>query len=245
LAVEVATAVPVYFASDMHLRLDRPDRGRRLARWVETIGPDDPLYLVGDVCDFWFASRQRREDPMDCEGLRALAEYRQRGGSLTILPGNHDLWLGPFYERVLGASFVQEPIFVDAFGLRFYLLHGHRCGGRQAWKAGMESQAFLSIFEQLPLPIARRLDRLLEGSNDRTRAQDESRLVRVFRQALDRDSPDADVAILGHVHTPLDDPGCRPRLIILGGWHQRTSYLRVDERGANLVVEPATSPATV
>ena len=63
--------MPVYFASDMHLRHDRPDRAQRLARWVDGLSPDDALYLVGDVCDFWLASRERPVDPSACEGLRA------------------------------------------------------------------------------------------------------------------------------------------------------------------------------
>ncbi len=74
------------------------------SRWVESIAIDDPLFLVGDVCDFWYAARQRRSGPLVCEGLRALERYSRNGGALTILPGNHDLWLGPYYEAELGAN---------------------------------------------------------------------------------------------------------------------------------------------
>lgn len=237
--------MPVFFASDMHLRLDRPDRGRRLARFVDGLAPGDSLYLVGDVCDFWFASRQRDGDPLACAGLRALARFRDRGGALTVLPGNHDLWLGPLYERVLGVGFVDEPLTVEAYGLRLYLVHGHRVGGRQAWKAGMESRGFLKAFERLPPPLAGGLDRLLDRSNDKGRERDEARLIAVYRSYLARVGPDADLAVFGHVHSPLDDPNCRPRLVVLGGWHDRSSYLRVDERGATLVVESAETPAAV
>jgi UDP-2,3-diacylglucosamine hydrolase len=230
--------LPVYFASDMHLRLDQPDRAHRLARWVDSLTPDDTLYLVGDVCDFWFASRQRHLDPMACEGLRALAEFRRRGGSLTIMPGNHDLWLGPYYETVLGARYLEEPQVVEAHGMRLYLVHGHRAGGRQVWKAGMESHAFLTAFSHLPDPVARRLDALLNKRNDRGRAADEARLAGVFRKHLADVSPQVDLAVFGHVHAPLDDPTTSPRMIILGGWQNGSSYLRVDDRGATLVVEP-------
>jgi UDP-2,3-diacylglucosamine hydrolase len=235
--------VPVYFASDMHLRLDKPDRGRRLAEWVDRLAPGDFLYLVGDVCDFWYATRQRRRDPMACEGLHALARFRSRGGELVILPGNHDLWLGPFYEQTLGARFVSEPVVVDAYGKLIHVVHGHRTGGRQPWKAGMESHAFFRAFEQLPGPIARKLDILLNQSNDRGRAQDEARLIAVFRRSLDSLEPSIDLAVFGHVHSPLDDPTSRPRLVILGGWHSQSSYLRVDDAGATLVVDPG-APST-
>jgi UDP-2,3-diacylglucosamine hydrolase len=237
--------VSVYFASDMHLRLDRPDRGQRLARWVDTLGPEDPLYLVGDVCDFWYAARQRVLDPPPCDGLRALARYTARGGTLTVLPGNHDNWLGPFYERALGARFVPGPLTVEAHGLRLYLVHGHRVGGRQVWKAGMESHAFLTAFGRLPGPVAGGLDRLLDRSNGLTRAREEARMLAIFRRHLAEAAPEADVAVFGHVHTPLDDPASDPRLVILGGWHHGSSFLRVDESGAALVIEPAARHVSV
>lgn len=233
--------MPVYFASDMHLRSDRPDRADRLARWVNTLGPDDELHLLGDVCDFWYATRERGRDPMECPGLRALAEFRSRGGPITLLVGNHDLWLGPFYERVFGAEVVAEPWRITSHGLRLHMVHGHRVGGRQPWKAAMESRAFLEAFAHLPDPIARSLDHRLEGVNDRGRANDEARLTKVFRNHARGLGPDVDVALFGHVHAPIDDPSMRPRMIILGGWHSQSSYLRLDDGGASLIIHPAAT----
>ncbi len=57
--------------------------------------------MVGDLCDFWFASRQRRGLELACDGLRSLADYVRKGGDLWVLPGNHDNWLGPYYESAL------------------------------------------------------------------------------------------------------------------------------------------------
>jgi UDP-2,3-diacylglucosamine hydrolase len=237
--------VAVFFASDMHLRLDRPDRGDRLARWVEGLNTTDVLYLVGDVCDFWFASRQRKFDPRACPGLAALADFSARGGSLSIMPGNHDQSLGPFYQDVLGARFVAEPLDVAAFGLRIHLVHGHRTGGRPPWKAGMESRAFLTFFEHLPSTVADRLDAILGQTNDRRRIRDENKLIPLFRRYQAHVGSAADIVVFGHVHTPLDDVETKPRLVILGGWHTRTSYLRVDDQGARLVVEHDPSPVTI
>ena len=225
----------VYFASDMHLRLDRPDRSDRLARWVDGLDPLDELYLVGDVCDFWFATRERRGDPFACPGLRALAGFRARGGMLTILPGNHDQWLGSFYETILGARFVSEPFLVAAHGLRIQLIHGHRTGGRAPWKFVMESLAFFRAFERLPAAVANRLDRTLETSNDLHRERDERRVMPRFLRHAEEVGQDADIVVFGHVHTPFDDARSSPRLIVLGGWQTAASYLKVDDQGARLI----------
>jgi UDP-2,3-diacylglucosamine hydrolase len=237
----------VYLASDMHLRLDRPDRGVRLARWVDTLGSEDSLHLVGDVCDFWFATRQlpREGEPIGCAGLEALARFSARGGSLTIMPGNHDRWLGSFYEQALGARFVSEPRALEAHGLRLYVVHGHRAGGRAGWKAGMETRAFYESFRRIPSLAADELDRRLDRSNEEKKLLDEARHLAAFRRHAAAEAVGYDLAVFGHVHTPLDDPKASPRLVILGGWHYGASYLRVDDRGATLAIEPALSPAAV
>ncbi|HWE38673.1 MAG TPA: UDP-2,3-diacylglucosamine diphosphatase [Isosphaeraceae bacterium] len=228
-----------YFASDIHLRLDRPDRGHRFAAWVRTIDPADPLTIVGDLCDFWYASRQRRDDPMACPGLRALAEYSGRGGTLTILPGNHDTWLGPHFERHLGARVVPNPLELDAFGLRLHLTHGHLVGGRGPLKSLMEGRAFLHAFGAVPGPLARGLETVLDRSNDRNLPASTRKHMNAFRRYASRLDPAIDLAVFGHVHRhPIDDDSGRPRWIVLGDWLHGSSYLTIDAAGARLTVEP-------
>jgi UDP-2,3-diacylglucosamine hydrolase len=229
--------VPAYFASDVHLRLDRPERGRRFARWVESLEAHDTLTIVGDLCDFWFAARQRDGERMACPGLQALAAFRARGGAITILPGNHDAWLGPFYERDLGARFLPEPVALEVYDLRIHLVHGHLLGARRAWKAGMESRTFFDAFHSLPAPLAHGFDALLDWKNSHDREITNQRHIAVYRRYTARHAGDADLVVLGHIHGPLDDAVMRPRMCVLGGWHEQASYLRIDDAGAALIVE--------
>ncbi|MHC5538543.1 UDP-2,3-diacylglucosamine diphosphatase [Singulisphaera rosea] len=229
--------MPAYFASDVHLRLDRPERGRRFARWVDRLGPQDSLTIVGDLCDFWLVSRQLSNAAAECPGLIAAAEFRRRGGTLTILAGNHDLWLGEFYRETLDATFVEEPYVVEAHGKRLLLVHGHHSCGRSAWKAWMEGTTFLRAFRNCPKPAASALDYLLERSNDRGRSADDARQLAAFREfALGREKT-IDLVVMGHVHLAVDESRSPTRLVVLGGWHRQSSYLRVDDSGTTLVVE--------
>jgi UDP-2,3-diacylglucosamine hydrolase len=227
-----------YFASDVHLRLDRPDRNARFAHWVDQLSSDDSLVIVGDLCDFWMASRQRKLDPLACAGLAALAAFRARGGLLTLLAGNHDACMGPAYERVLGTGFVAEPLVKEFYGLRVHLAHGHKLGTRGWWKAGMESRLFLHAFANAPGVLARKLEALLDHRNEQTRAETDRRYLADYRRFADRLAGAADLVVLGHIHRPHDDRTRLPRLIVLGGWHAGSSYLRVCEHGAEFVVVP-------
>ncbi|MDR3637325.1 MAG: metallophosphoesterase family protein [Isosphaeraceae bacterium] len=230
--------MPVFFTSDVHLRLDRPERATRFARWVDCLAGSDTLWVVGDLCDFWAAARQRDSQTEGCPGLRSLAHFRARGGALHIIAGNHDLWMGPLYERVLGVPFVPEPVDIVVQGLRVRLVHGHLLGARRLWKAWMESRTFFRGYAGLPAALARPLDGLLEQTNQHGRLASEERHLEVFRRYAAEQSAESDLVVIGHVHRPVEELRGGYHLIVLGGWHDRANYLRIDEAGATLRSEP-------
>jgi UDP-2,3-diacylglucosamine hydrolase len=226
--------VAYYFASDVHLRFDRADRDVRFSNWLSRMTCDDSLLIAGDLCDFWMASRTRTSDLKKSESLRRLAEFQRGGGTLSIMPGNHDAWLCPFYQRELGARIVPDPFELEVFGLRLHLVHGHLLGSRPPWKAWLEGPRFFAGFGQLPHPLARALDVALIWKDDRTRTPDEERHLRFFRAYVSRFKGLADIVVIGHVHRAIDEPQSDPRMIVLGGWQAGTSFLQVDESGAHL-----------
>jgi UDP-2,3-diacylglucosamine hydrolase len=227
--------VAAYFASDIHLRIDRPDRSGRFARWVQSLSPSDSLTIVGDLCDFWFASRQARREILRCEGLLALIELIRRGGSVTVLAGNHDTWLGAFYQETLGVRWVEGSLDLEACGLRIHCVHGHLLGARSAWKGLMEGQAFLQGFGKVPEPLAVGLERVLDWKNERGRAASERRHLAVYRRYSDELADRADVVVFGHIHRTHDDNQRAPRMVVLGDWLDGMSYLVVDQDGARLI----------
>lgn len=227
-----------YFASDVHLRDDHPERDRRFRRWLGRLSADDHLIIAGDLCDFWMGSRRSAAELAEYPSLRALAEFRRRGGSLAVLAGNHDHWLCPFYRQALGAEILEEPVDLVVHGLRVRIVHGHRLGARRLWKAGLESHAFFLAFGLIPGTVARPLDRVLSWKNDRGLLEDEERHLRVYRDYAESCRDRADLVVIGHVHRAVDDDGRHPRLIVLGGWQHRSSYLRIDEAGASFHLVP-------
>ncbi len=226
--------------SDVHLRLDRPQRGQRLAALVDGLPAEDRLVIAGDLCDFWFSSRQRDTDPRRCPGLRALLDFRQRGGSLRLLLGNHDAWMGSRYEQWFGLTIENQPFRWVSHGLRIELTHGHLVREKPRWKSLMEGRAFLEGFAALPGFVAQSLAGMLDASNEKTRGRSEVSMIEGYRDYCRRVSQPTDLLVFGHVHRVVDDPG-PPRLIVLGDWITGTRYLRIDDQGAHHLDLPATS----
>ena len=188
------------------------------------------------------AARCGPRDLMRSESLARLAEFRRSGGSLSIMPGNHDAWLCPFYASDLGAQIVPDPCELTVHGLRLHIVHGHLLGARRAWKALLESRWFFSAFGHVPTPLARPLDTLLAWNNDRKLLSDEERHLQVYRAYASRLRGAIDLVMIGHVHRAVDDTHSDPRLIVLGGWQARSSFVKVDERGATFHVIDDQNP---
>ena len=226
----------LYFLSDVHLRLDHPERSRRLRAFADRLGDGDRLIIVGDLADFWYASRQKHQPNSMCEGLQSLIRFLKRGGNLSLIPGNHDASLDAFYRETLGVGFLPLAQDLVENGTRIHVTHGHTIGARAFWKAWMESHAFLQAFRMLPRPVASSLDRLLNTANEIERDKINLKHLARFRHHADTLLARADLVIFGHVHQVHDD-SASPRMIVLGGWHQRSSFLRVDENGIELIVQ--------
>jgi UDP-2,3-diacylglucosamine hydrolase len=216
--------------------MDRPERARRFASWVRGLDGEVSLVIAGDLCDFWMGARSSETEMMKCEGLEALADFRNRGGALSIMPGNHDHWLCPFYERALGATILADPYDMTVYGIRLHLVHGHLLGARRRWKALMEGNTFFKSFGMLPSALATTLDVLLERKNTAGLDEDERRHLVVFRRYASGLSGKADIVVIGHVHRAVDDAALAPRMVVLGGWQERSSYLKLDETGASFHV---------
>ena len=177
---------------------------------------------------------------MACAGLRSLASFRDRGGAITVLAGNHDAWLGPFYERTFGARFLPDCARRSrSRGSGSSSPTGTGSGPRPPGRRCSKSRAFLAAFRRVPAPLADALgaelqaDQLQEPGGVRPPGLD------IYRKFAGRLAGDYDLVILGHVHSPLDTAPDRPRLVVLGGWHARSCYLVIEEGVASHVVEPA------
>lgn len=216
-----------YFLSDVHLRLDYPDRAERLAQFVRGLEVQDSVIILGDLCDFWMASRQVRDCMAKCEGLKALQTFAAAGGELTIVAGNHDASLGYLFKHQVGARFHAGSLTLNAAGIQLHMVHGHDVLQTWHWKRFLETRLFRFTFSLLPNVVADRFSQLLDSVNDEHRPRNHARMLAVYRRYLEGRSGDADLYLFGHVHERVDERVGQARMVVLGDWKKSLSYLKI------------------
>ena len=87
----------VYFASDFHLGTPTAAssiaREKKIVAWLEMVRTDaDAIFLLGDIFDFWF--EYRTAVPKGFVRFQGkLAELADQGIEISIVTGNHDMWM--------------------------------------------------------------------------------------------------------------------------------------------------------
>ena len=229
--------MPHYFASDVHLRLDKPDRSERFARFVERLNADDVLIIVGDLYDFWFVSRQQRVSRQPCPTEIALIQFRKRGGQLRILSGNHDTWLEAFIEKTYGVVYEPTLLELQIGDYQLRVRHGHRLSRRWGLKLFMESRLFLRVFSRLPNRFALTCDRMLENSNVTHFERQKEEQLSIYRKAVREYRGSAGVHVFGHLHARVEEQIGAARFFVLGDWRTTSGFLVVDGDRLSLVID--------
>lgn len=122
----------IYFASDFHFGRDSlhtsAEREIHLCKWLNVIKNDaEKIYLVGDLFDYWYEYRQ--VIPRGNNLFKStLIQLRQEGIPIEVFTGNHDLWMGSYFEEDLDIKVHRDPITVEHQGVSIHVGHGDGLG---------------------------------------------------------------------------------------------------------------------
>lgn len=232
----------IFFASDLHAgapnRIASAPREKHFVRWLETHAPEAAaFYLLGDLFDFWF-EYHHAVPKGHVRLLGALATLTDAGIPIFFQVGNHDLWLTDYLMEEIGLRRLPDPFLAEWKGQVFFLSHGHKLGPIR-WidrflYAGMENPLLQTLYRWLHPDIGLWLGRFFSGRSRSAHCKmDEIDLgdkeyLRTFVREEQRKNP-ADWYIFGHRHLALSETIGKSRLILLGDWIQRYTYLRLSE----------------
>jgi len=219
----------IFFISDAHLGLkkNKEQQEKYLLNFFEYVeSKADSLYILGDLFDFWFEYRSvipRRYWPVLC----ALKKLVDHGVKLTYVTGNHDFWMGNFFQDELGVQVYDEPLKIQIDEKRFYIAHGDGLTKKDV--------GYRILKKVLRHPMNIRLYRLLHPDVGFAIASFFSRLSRNCREVKNRDveyiqfaknrfSEGFDFVILAHTHRPQEFRENDQTYINTGDWMHYFTY---------------------
>jgi UDP-2,3-diacylglucosamine hydrolase len=221
------------FLSDVHLGLGTRSEERakedRLLAFLEAARPStEELYILGDLFDLWFEYRTVIPKGFH-RTLSAIQRYTDGGIPVNFLTGNHDFWMGDFFETELGVSVLTDPTEVTVQGKRVYLHHGDGLGlndpGYRFIKPILRSRLSIKLYRWLHPDIGVRLARgSSRSSRAYTSAKDFGEDEGMIEHATAKIAAGADVVVMGHRHVPVLRQIGTGVYVNLGDWITHNSY---------------------
>lgn len=208
----------IYFSSDNHLgaptRAESLPREKIFVKWLDTIKHDaEVIFLLGDLFDFWFEYKTVVPKGF-VRTLGKLAELRDSGIQIYFFVGNHDLWMGDYFETELNIPVYHHPkefVFNNKY---FFIGHGDGKGpGDKGYKR--MKKVFTNPFSQwlfrwlhpdIGVRVAQHLsvkNKLISGEDDKQFLGEEREwLAQYSKRKLE--TKHYDYFIFGHRHLPME-----------------------------------------
>jgi UDP-2,3-diacylglucosamine hydrolase len=226
-----------YFISDVHLgskvppeEQERVDRFNQLLRHV---GNDaDRIFFVGDLFDFWY--EYKYAIPKNhFSVLHQLAILRDQGIEMHYLAGNHDFFLGSFFDRELKIKTWANEWTGEIENKKFYLFHGDGVAKKDVGyrilkkilRNRINQRIFRLIHPDLGFPLARKVSGTSRHYTDHLRLNDHSDYIEF---AKDRFKEGFDYVVMGHRHNPINHEWEGHHYINIGDFMYNFTYARFD-----------------
>ena len=232
-----------YFVSDIHLGSGDKTEQRRVERlfldFLTKIEADaESLYLVGDIFDFWF--EYKRVVPKGfVRVLGRLAELSDKGVKIVMLTGNHDMWVGDYLTEECGITLSTQPQTFVIAGKTLFVAHGDNMNIKgqpvlQAMNAIFRSKSLRWLASGLIHPNCfMRFGQWWSGKSRKSHNSDYGPEVLDYLvdYAVKYGSKhEVDYFVFGHMHYATDVK-CAERILFMGDWHSRPSYVVLDDNG--------------
>ena len=232
-----------YFVSDIHLGSGDKTEQRRVERlfldFLTKIEADaESLYLVGDIFDFWF--EYKRVVPKGfVRVLGRLAELSDKGVKIVMLTGNHDMWVGDYLTEECGITLYTKPQTFAIAGKTLFVAHGDNMNIKgqpvlQAMNAIFRSKSLRWLASGLIHPNCfMRFGQWWSGKSRKSHNADYG--PEVLDYLVDYavkygSNHEVDYFVFGHMHYAADVK-CAERILFMGDWHSRPSYVVLDDNG--------------
>ena len=238
----------IYFCSDNHL--GSPNRNLSLERekifitWLDQIKTDaQAIFFLGDLFDFWF--EYKKVVPKGFTRLFGkLAELSDSGIDLFFFVGNHDCWIGNYFEDELGINVFHKKVDLNIDNYNILIGHGDGLGPgdnkykflKLLFRNPILKKLFSFIHPDIGISLGSFLsqkNKILSGNEKVFESEDKEMLFSYCKDVLK--TKYYHFFIFGHRHIPLElDLGNNSKYFNTGDWITHFSYLVYDGNSFNL-----------
>ena len=223
----------VYFASDQHFGAPTPElsfpREQKFIQWLDIVKQDaDAIFLLGDLFDFWFEYKTVVPKGF-VRVLGKLAEIKDSGIPIYFFVGNHDLWMGDYFQKELNIPVYHDNQEFTFNGKTFLIGHGDGKGpgdmGYKRMKKVFTNPISKWLFRWLHPDIGVKLaqylsvkNKLISGAEDvKYLGEDNEWLVQYCKRKLE--TKEYNFFVFGHRHLPLEiELNENSKYVNLGDW---------------------------
>ena len=238
----------IYFCSDNHLGSPNGnlslEREKIFITWLDQIKIDaQAIFFLGDLFDFWF--EYKKVVPKGFTRLFGkLAELSDSGIDLFFFVGNHDCWIGNYFEDELGINVFHKKVDLNIDNYNILIGHGDGLGPgdnkykflKLLFRNPILKKLFSFIHPDIGISLGSFLsqkNKIFSGSEKVFESEDKEMLFSYCKDVLK--TKYYHFFIFGHRHIPLElDLGNNSKYFNTGDWITHFSYLVYDGNSFNL-----------
>lgn len=228
----------LYVFSDAHLgcgtEAQETEKVARIRELFEIVKQDgERLVILGDLFDFWF--EYKHAIPKEhTDVLVMLRELVTRGIPVDYVSGNHDFWMGDYFEKQIGVRVHKDTLDFTYAGKRLFLTHGDGLAkadrGYRFLKRILRNPVNIWLYRKLPADWAIPLAKWVSGSSrNYTSRRDHTFEPDYEAYAAARLADGYNVVLIGHLHIPRSISMDGGTYINTGDFMHHFSYVRLDE----------------
>jgi UDP-2,3-diacylglucosamine hydrolase len=239
------------FISDLHLSEACPQTTEILLHFLEnTAKHADALYILGDFFELWLGNDDRT--PLNEQIKAALRQYTHQGIPTYFMHGNRDFLVRQDFSQETGVTLLKEPTRLHLYGQDVLLLHGDSLctldKRHQKFRKIIHNRFCQTLALSLPLSIRKYYGQRIRSTSSERKSHLPDNIMDVSPEEVTRVMTEAQVNTLihGHTHRPAihSIDGGKKKRIVLGAWHTKGSYLRIDEDNQATLEEISTHTDT-
>ena len=225
-----------YFISDLHIS-ENNDIDKLFIRFLDILKPNDSLYILGDLFDYWINSPTDKLSGFQKNIFQLLKNTSEKNIEITFMPGNRDFLITKKFLHKFKIKFLpnkETQLFIN--NKNILIAHGDQfCTddiSYQKYKKIVDKKWLQKLFFSLP-----EFTRKFIGKKIRNKSKKHQKKLKkpidVSLKTIENIAKKSQTPYIihGHTHRKAKHYHNNKKTIrlVLGDWHDTGSYIKITD----------------